>query len=61
MMPITASANIHGAKVIVGIGAFGFVTGYGVFLLMRGIDDYSVEVLLTLAPYARLALRPAKP
>ncbi len=37
------------AREAFGGAAFGFVTGYGTYLLLRGIDDYSVEVLLTLA------------
>lgn len=28
---------------------FGAVLGYGVFVMMRGIDQYQVEVMLTLA------------
>ena len=37
------------AQETLGGAALGLVLGYGVFLLMRRIDDYTVEVLLTLA------------
>lgn len=37
------------ARQAVGGAAFGLVTGYVAMRLLRGIDDYSVEVLLTLA------------
>lgn len=32
-----------------GGAAFGLAAGYGVFRLLRGVDDYEVEVLLTVA------------
>ena len=37
------------AKEVLGGLALGFILGYGTFLLLRSIDDYEIEVLITLA------------
>jgi CPA1 family monovalent cation:H+ antiporter len=37
------------AREALGGAAFGLVTGYGAYRLVRSIDDYTVEVLITLA------------
>ena len=40
--------KLFGVEVLGGI-AFGAALGYGTFLLMRSIDDYEIEVMITLA------------
>lgn len=45
---VSATAILFVQEAIGGV-LFGAVLGYGVFVMMRGIDQYQVEVMLTLA------------
>lgn len=45
---VSATAWLFLQEAVGGV-LFGAVLGYGVFLMMRGIDQYQVEVMLTLA------------
>ncbi len=45
---VSATAILFVQEAIGGV-VFGAVLGYGVFVMMRGIDQYQVEVMLTLA------------
>ncbi len=45
---LSSAAELFAQEVLGGV-AFGWLTGYAVLRLLRSIDDYSVEVLLTLA------------
>ena len=46
--PVIAVIKLFGTEVLGGI-LLGLILGYGTFLLLRSIDDYEIEVLITLA------------
>ena len=50
--PLTKDRVLIGSKFLlsaIGGGLLGLALGYGAFLMMRGVDDYNVELIISLA------------